>query len=82
MGNPVLTTMTIEQAKQKQFELTEAIAEEFTGREFFHKGTSAWFPDWAVQCKRTKWNGCWPAFSVWKPVPSYAGPEQGRYGQR
>src|SRR5690606_38311301 len=38
MGNPVLTTMTIEQAKQKQFELTALIAEEFTGREFFQQG--------------------------------------------
>lgn len=38
MGNPVLTTMTLEQAKQKQFQLTEAIAEEFTGREFFAQG--------------------------------------------
>ena len=38
MGDPVLTTMTIEQAKQKQFELTALIAGEFTGREFFQQG--------------------------------------------
>jgi len=38
MGDPVLTTMNIQQAKQKQFELTALIAGEFTGREFFQQG--------------------------------------------
>lgn len=38
MGNPVLTMMTLEQAQQKQFQLTAAIAKEFTGHEFFQQG--------------------------------------------
>lgn len=38
MGNPVLTMMTLEEAQQKQFQLTSAIADQFTGNEFFQHG--------------------------------------------
>jgi cystathionine beta-lyase/cystathionine gamma-synthase len=38
MNPALLTTMNIDQAKKKQFALTKAIAEEFTGNEFFSQG--------------------------------------------
>lgn len=45
MGNPVLTMMTMEQAQEKQFQLTAAIAEEFSGNEFFQKGDVGVVPE-------------------------------------
>jgi cystathionine beta-lyase/cystathionine gamma-synthase len=38
LNSTLLTTMSIEEAKKKQFELTKAIAEEFTGNEFLNQG--------------------------------------------
>ena len=81
MGDPVLTTMTIEQAKQKQFRVDSSDCGGIYGAGVFSQGDVGVVPGPADQCKRTKWSGCWPAFSVRKPAPSYAGPEQGRYGR-
>src|SRR4051812_21862562 len=38
MRTTLLTTMSIDEAKKKQFDLTRAIAAEFSGNEFFNQG--------------------------------------------
>lgn len=79
MNQRILTHMTIDEAKEKQFRLVSAIAREFTGNQFLSQGDVGVVPDWGRPVQTTRVEpGCLPTCSEPRLAPWYGGREPGQ----